>query len=108
MPDENTTIVAKWSYLRTITFNSEGGSNVVDIVAFSGESISAPIAPTKTNYYLGGWYTDLSDDSTKFSFDVMPDSDITLYAKWIDNITMLTTKIILSYFLQIQKCQELK
>lgn len=85
MPDENTTIVAKWSYLRTITFNSEGGSNVVDIVAFSGESISAPIAPTKANYYLGGWYTDLSDDSTKFSFDVMPDSDITLYAKWIDN-----------------------
>lgn len=85
MPNENTTIVAKWSYLRTITFNSNGGSDVNDIVAFSGEAISAPLAPTKSNYYLGGWYTDLSDETTKFNFDVMPDNDITLYAKWIDN-----------------------
>ena len=81
----NKNYIANWnanSY--TITFNSNGGSNVSSISAQYGSKITKPADPVKTNYIFGGWYSD-SELTNPYTFNTMPAKNITLYAKWIDN-----------------------
>jgi uncharacterized repeat protein (TIGR02543 family) len=65
----------------TITFNSDGGSDVTAITADFGTAVTAPTAPTKTGNTFVGWYGD-SQLNTPYTFSTMPASSITLYAKW--------------------------
>ncbi|HEY8364866.1 MAG TPA: InlB B-repeat-containing protein [Haloplasmataceae bacterium] len=82
MPGENITLYAKWiSNKYTISFESNGGTQVDDIIEEAGQVITKPIDPTKTGYTFGGWYTD-NAYTTPFTFDKMPNENITLYAKW--------------------------
>ena len=79
-----------------ITFNSNGGSTVLNQMIEKGKTAYKPADPTKastetTFYIFDGWY---SDDSfiNKFDFSTKITTDITLYAKWIDNpITFTVT-----------------
>ena len=61
-----------------ITFDSDGGSEVVAIVAEAGIEIAAPTAPTKDGYNFLGWYL----GEVEYEFSVMPQTNITLVAKW--------------------------
>ncbi len=70
----------------TIFFESGLGSSVSSITAIAGETISQPNDPTREGYEFAGWYLDLSFTQA-YQFNVMPSSDITLYAKWIEVIT---------------------
>ena len=70
----------------TITFNSNGGSDVASISANYNTSITLPINPTKDGYTFDGWYTD-SNLGTKFNVESKITGNITLYAKWLNNIT---------------------
>lgn len=65
-----------------VSFNSMGGSTVQSQSVADGEKATEPIAPTKTGYTFGGWYSDLDlTDAWDFSTDVVT-SDMMLYAKW--------------------------
>ena len=65
-----------------VYFDSNGGSVVNTITASSGEKITEPTAPTKTNYSFAGWYKDpVLSQVWDFNTDVVT-HDITLYAKW--------------------------
>lgn len=65
-----------------VSFNSMGGSTVQSQSVADGEKATEPIAPTKTGYAFGGWYSDLDlTDAWDFSTDVVT-SDMMLYAKW--------------------------
>mgnify|MGYP002620303521 FL=1 len=64
-----------------VSFQSNGGSSVADIQQAAGTDLTAPSAPTKTGYTFGGWYSD-SGLSQSYTFDKMPASNTTLYAKW--------------------------
>ena len=68
----------------TVTFESNGGSEVTNIKTTS--KITKPTDPTKDNNRFDGWYSD-SGLTQLFNFDSSITSDITLYAKWthIDN-----------------------
>lgn len=70
----------------TVTFNSNGGSDVASIGDLSyNESITAPTAPTKTGYTFVGWYKDEAlNQAWDFSSDTVT-ADTTLYAKWTAN-----------------------
>ena len=72
----------------TITFNSNGGSEVESIAAEYNAHVTLP-TPTREGYTLEGWYSDESLD-TKYTSDKMPAEDITLYAKWTKNSYTLT------------------
>ena len=86
----NITVYAKWkedggnqdekqSY--TITFDTQGGSEVKSITIAEGETITLPSNPTKEGYIFDGWY--LSDEFIeKFNATQTISSDITVYAKW--------------------------
>ena len=77
MPAENMTIKAKWNINQyTITFNSNGGSDVAPITQDYGTAVTAPTAPTKTGYTFDGW------DALP---ETMPAENITVNAKWEAN-----------------------
>ena len=65
----------------TVTFDSNGGSDVADAQVQSKGTVTKPTNPTKKGYRFDGWYTDHAlTDAYDFSTPVT--ADITLYAKW--------------------------
>jgi len=82
---EDLTLYAKFTPLSTtITFDTDGGSSVDDIVALPDEAISAPNDPTKVGYTFDGWYSDQALMNA-YTFTNMPSENLTLYAKFTIN-----------------------
>lgn len=84
MPAQDIVLYAKWKPQQAvkITFESNGGSAVEDLVAVAGGAISAPEDPVREGYSFAGWYLD--DGLTEyFAFDVAPAENVTLHARWI-------------------------
>jgi uncharacterized repeat protein (TIGR02543 family) len=73
----------------TITFVSNGGSDVTAITQDFGTSVTAPSDPTKTGYTFAGWYSD-AGLTTAYTFTTMPASNTTAYAKWTINSYTIT------------------
>ncbi len=68
-----------------VNFDSQGGSDVdAIIVDMAGDTISAPAAPTRSDYTFSGWYTE-AECINSFNFATPIAATITLYAKWIQN-----------------------
>ena len=68
----------------TITFDTQGGSEIKPITIAEGTTITFPRNPTKEGYIFDGWY--LSDAFVeKFVATKTITGDITLYAKWIED-----------------------
>ena len=66
----------------TVTFNSNGGTEIAPKEVVSGVKIKAPSTPTKDKYIFRGWFED-DTFSVEFNFNNTPiTSDMTLYAKW--------------------------
>ncbi|MFF2179475.1 InlB B-repeat-containing protein [Lysinibacillus sp. NPDC058147] len=85
---KNITLYAKWtkdeipetSY--TITFDSNGGSEVASEEVKEGEQVKTPTVPTKAGYAFAGWYKDKElSEAWDFAKDVVT-KNVTLYAKW--------------------------
>ena len=67
----------------TVTFISNGGSNVEAKTVENGKTISAPAAPTRKGYRFMGWYEEISENEYKlFDFSTPITDNITLYAQW--------------------------
>ena len=90
MPRTSMTIYAKWRLDQenqttyTLSFDSNGGSAVDAIIQEGGTSLNAPDAPIRNGYVFIGWYEN-SQLTTPFTFDTMPSTSKTLYAKWEAN-----------------------
>ena len=68
----------------TITFDTQGGSEVKPITIAEGSTITLPNNPTKEGYVFAGWY--LSNALVEeFNITKTITGDITLYAKWIED-----------------------
>lgn len=73
-------LYAVWSINEySISFDSDGGSEVVSIVADYGETVEAPEKPTKAGYDFAGWY---DKDGKPYYFTTMPANDVELVAHW--------------------------
>lgn len=83
----NKTFTANWRLLSTtITFKTGDATlDDITITAKPGTTISAPTVVASnynmTGYTLDGWYSDTAL-TTKYTFDKMPESNITLYGSW--------------------------
>ncbi len=66
----------------TIEFEENGGTVVEDIIGLPGTSISEPDEPVRVGYIFCGWFEDF-DLTMPYTFDVIPDTNIAIYAKWI-------------------------
>ena len=77
----NMTLYAKWYYTGTVTFETNGGSNIEPITQEYGTVLNAPEDPVRDHYTFAGWYSDEALQN-EYVFSTMPDIDFTLYAKW--------------------------
>ena len=81
---ETTTSKEIETFKFSVTFNTNGGSNVAQISNIeSGTKITKPANPTKEGYQFQGWYKD-SALTAVFDFSTGITSNITLYAKWVE------------------------
>ena len=85
----NLTLYAKWYYIGTITFETNGGTAIAPIKQEYGTVLTAPQDPTKEHYTFAGWYSD-ETLTQKYIFSTMPDRNFTLYAKWIPAVYKIT------------------
>ena len=84
----NVTLYAKWIHISTITFITNGGNSIASITLPAGTALDLPEA-TKDYYDFANWYTNI-DLTNKFTSLVMPDDDITLYAKYTPIVYTIT------------------
>ncbi|WP_162309378.1 InlB B-repeat-containing protein [Cohnella abietis] len=80
----NLTLYAKWTAVYTVSFNSNGGSNVAAQTVEYGGTAATPAVPTKTDYTFLGWYSD-SSLTIGYIFTTPVTGNLTLYAKWKSN-----------------------
>ena len=77
MPVENITVKAQWEINQyTITFDTNGGSEIVPITQDYGTKITAPDNPTRKGYTFKGWDKEIPE--------TMPAENITITARWKD------------------------
>lgn len=87
MPAENLTLTAQWSINQyTISFDSNEGSAVSAITQDFGTNVSAPLNPTREGYLFQGWFTDDNTFLNEYVFGTMPSQNITVYAKWEEQV----------------------
>ncbi|MBQ8249590.1 MAG: InlB B-repeat-containing protein [Clostridia bacterium] len=71
----------------TITFNSNGGTDVASQTVIAGGLATEPEAPSKDDVAFEGWYTDTAL-TNRFDFTTPITSDIILYANWVSGFTV--------------------
>ena len=77
MPAENMTVTAQWEINQyTITFDTNGGSEIAPITQDYGTVITAPEAPEREGYTFIGW--------DKAIPETMPAENMTVTAQWKD------------------------
>lgn len=90
IPADNITLYAKWNISQyTISFEENGGSAVADITQNFATVVSQPSDPTKDGYTFAGWFTEVPFEN-EYIFTTMPAQNITIYAKWIENSSLVT------------------
>lgn len=81
LPTQNAVVFVCSDEMFTIEFDSDGGSDVADIVIKYGDVATAPTAPTKSGYTFAGWYKD-AGLTTPMDWTQPITSDLELTAKW--------------------------
>lgn len=71
----------------TVSFNTQGGTEITEIVVESGAVIGFPEQPEKDAYIFDGWFTD-TIYSKPYDFSEPVTKNITLYAKWLADSTI--------------------
>lgn len=100
--EANVTVYAAWAYDTdgdstpdynddkwTVTFNSDGGTEVESLTVVDGGKAVEPTAPTKANFNFAGWYLATGGE---FDFDTPITGNITLTAKWTADLPEVLTK----------------
>ena len=91
-PDSNSTLFAQWSANDLkVTFDSQGGSEVIGQTTTTGGSIVGAQIPTRPGYTFAGWYTaTIGGDELEFPHIHGQTSDFTLFAQWSANDLKVT------------------
>ncbi len=83
MPAENITVKAQWEINQyTITFDTNGGSEIAPITQDYGTEITAPDNPTRKGYTFKGWDKEIPE--------TLPADNITVKAQWETNQYTIT------------------
>lgn len=68
-----------------IYFDTAGGSFMSPQICIAGKTIPEVMPPSREGYIFDGWFTD-KEYTEPFTYNVMPEKNIKLYAKWIKDI----------------------
>lgn len=66
----------------TVTFDTQGGSNLEPVAVLEGERAGKPADPVRNGFLFDGWFRE-AECATSWSFETYTvTADVTLYAKW--------------------------
>ena len=68
----------------TVTFDTQGGSEIESEQTVPGGTVKQPENPLRNGWFFDAWYTTDSYE-TLFDFYAPVNSDVTVYAKWSDS-----------------------
>lgn len=89
MPANNVTLYAQWNKLYQLQFDLNGGQGVApdNQKLNEGKKANKPANPSREGYEFKEWNTkkDGSGQTWNFITDIMPASNMTLYAQWTKN-----------------------
>lgn len=87
---KNITLVATWEKINvtttkpkkkyTVTYNTNGSSNIENQIIEEGKNANKPLNPQKEGYVFAGWTL----NSQEYNFNEKVTEDITLIATWIE------------------------
>ena len=86
----NFVLYAKWAVTiiyHQVTFDYADERADLEVQIADLNAISAPQVPTRTSYRFDGWYMDAAYSSA-YNFESRVDSNFTLYAKWIEVVSV--------------------
>lgn len=85
------TLYAVWEVALTITFDSQGGSEVAPSILKYGDKLPEPTPPVLEGFTFDGWYMEKTP-ATKWDFaNDFVKMDDTIYAKWISEKVVQTS-----------------
>ena len=100
MPAENVTLTAQWEINRyTVTFDTNGGSEIAPITQDYGTAITAPADPTREGYTFIGWDKAIPANMPAENVTVtaqwqlaarMPDRELVIYYKSVGRLNTIT------------------
>ena len=100
MPAENVTLTAQWEINRyTVTFDTNGGSEIAPITQDYGTAITAPADPTREGYTFIGWDREIPTTMPAENVTVtaqwqlaarMPDRELVIYYKSVGRLNTIT------------------
>jgi len=76
---------------KTVAFESNGGSRVESQIVYKNQPVKRPPDPSKIDYNFVAWYTDNGTFLKEWDFAAIPNTDMTLYAKWKARVMLLIT-----------------
>src|SRR5690606_32194185 len=82
-------LYGKWTAVYTVSFDSNGGTEVDEQTVAEGESASKPVDPTRIGYTFAGWYRD-STLTQPYDFSTAVTGSFGLYANWTTNSYTVT------------------
>ncbi|WP_461247810.1 InlB B-repeat-containing protein [Treponema sp. R6D11] len=71
---------------KTITFDSNGGTEVPPQKLYSGDRVKRPANPVKPDFIFSDWYTDNETFEDLYDFNSIPPDSMTLYARWTEAV----------------------
>jgi uncharacterized repeat protein (TIGR02543 family) len=84
-------LFSKWVVNQySITFETQGGSTIPNLVLDFGSVINVPTAPIKIGYTFDGWFNDALSNEEVVVPSTMPATHLTWFAKWIINTHTVT------------------
>jgi uncharacterized repeat protein (TIGR02543 family) len=69
----------------TVVFDSNGGSDVTDVILERGEQIRFPENPEREGYTFSGWHLEENGSGERLVENTMVETDMTVYARWTIN-----------------------
>ncbi|MCL2601575.1 MAG: InlB B-repeat-containing protein [Treponema sp.] len=76
------TLYAHWTQGVTLSFDSDKGSTVDDVLVRPNATAKKPHDPTKDNFDFDGWFSNEAR-TDEYNFSTPVTVNITLYAKWV-------------------------
>lgn len=95
------TLYARWTIADyTVTFNTNGGSEVESQPVAKGSKVQRPLPPTKDGFVFDNWYTDIALTQV-YDFDTQVTGNLTLYANWI-KAEAITKELLLALIKEVE------